>query len=98
VCSSDLDLGRAHGEIIITADTSGADQAAASLAAVDAESKLLNDHMRDVEQALNKQESQMGRTGQQAYRYRAQIEDLRNSYNRFHTDYQRAQQRSTQIH
>src|SRR6516165_2774302 len=94
----DYDLGRAHGEIIITADTRGADEAATSMAAVDAESKALSGHLAEVTDALNKTEQQHGRVGQAAYRHRTAIQDLNKQYNQFHQEYQQATQRSTKIH
>src|SRR6516162_6252714 len=94
----DYDLGRAHGEIIITADTRGADEAAASMAAVDAESKALSGHLSEVTEALNKTEQQHGRVGQAAYKHKTAIQDLNKQYNQFHQEYQQAAQRSTKIH
>src|SRR6516165_4655605 len=94
----DYDLGRAHGEIIITADTRGADEAAASMAAVDAESKTLSGHLSEVTEALNKTEQQHGRVGQAAYKHKTAIQDLNKQYNQFHQEYQQAAQRSTKIH
>lgn len=73
----DTDLGDAHGEIIITADTSGVDQAAASMAALSAEGKTLEETMGRSEERLGSHEQATQRSGKSLDDLRSKHEGLR---------------------
>lgn len=73
----DYDLGRARGEIVITADTRGADEAAASVAKVEAESAVLNRTLGQTQDQLGRTEQGHRRTASAADGHKQRVNELR---------------------
>lgn len=72
----DYDLGRAKGEILITADTRGADEATASVASMDAQTAALNKTLGDTNRTLGTHETAIRRTSDAAGGYQQRVRDL----------------------
>lgn len=73
----DYDLGTAKGEVVIGADTSGADRAAASMAGLNAEARTLQGVMGDSERSMADNEKQTTRTAASYELLREKQEGLR---------------------
>ena len=89
----DYDLGRAHGEVTITADTRGATEAQAAMAATAAEAETLDRSMGRVNKQFEENRKQNISTAEQIRRHRSQVEDLRQTYERYNNDTERATRR-----
>jgi len=89
----DYDLGRATGEIHIGADTRGATEAQAAMAATAAEAKILDRDMGQVNKQFEENRKQNISTAEQIRRHRSQVEDLRQTYERYNSDTERATRR-----
>lgn len=76
----DYNLGRAHGEIIITSDTSGADRAAAAMAGVSAESAVLNQHLNKTELHQKQLQNQFNAASRNLDQHKAKVTQLGNEY------------------
>lgn len=90
----DYNLGRAHGEIIITADTSGADRAAASMAATSAEGETLEQTLGKVRKELAESDRQYNLVNAQLQRQKDKVADLKRTYANYHDDLQKATART----
>jgi hypothetical protein len=90
----DYNLGRAHGEISITADTRGAQEAQAAMAATAAEAEVLDKSMGRVNQTFSQNRQQTVLSAEAIVKHRQQLEDLSRTMNRYHDDYQRAVNRT----
>jgi phage-related protein len=93
----DYNLGRAHGEIVITADTRGADQAAVAMGATAVEAEALD-------KSLGKVKTQFGETSKEAQRAtaiveqnRGRVSQLRGEYDRLGQSYQKAYEESKRL-
>src|SRR6516162_10621782 len=86
----DYNLGRAHGEIEITADTPGAEQAQAAMAATAAEAEALDKSMNRVNETFDKNREKSALSAEQLVRERGRVEELRVTYERYNRDYQEA--------
>lgn len=91
----DYNLGRAHGEITITADTRGAQEAQAAMAATSAEAEVLDRRMGVVTQRFEENRRASVQTAEQIMRQRRQLEDLRVTHQRYAEEYEKAQARLT---
>lgn len=86
----DYNLGRASGEIRITADTRGAAEAQAAMASTAAEAKALDASMGRVNDTLDKHARANVTSASSIQRHRQQVEDLRITYDRYHNQLQAA--------
>jgi hypothetical protein len=86
----DYNLGRAHGEIEITADTRGAQEAQAAMAATAAEAEALDKSMNRVNETFDKNREKSALSAEQLVRERGRVEELRVTYERYNRDYQEA--------
>jgi hypothetical protein len=91
----DYNLGRAHGEISITADTRGAQEAQAAMAATSAEAEVLDRRMGIVTQRFEENRRASVQTAEQIMKQRQQLEDLRITHERYAAEYTKATERST---
>lgn len=85
----DYNLGRAHGEIIITSDTSGADRAAAAMAGVSAESAVLNQHLSKTELHQKQLQNQFNAASRNLDQHKAKVTQLGNEYENLRTTWQK---------
>src|SRR6516225_1825325 len=86
----DYNLGRAHGEIEITADTRGAQEAQAAMASTKAEAAALDAEMGKVNTQFDKNRQSSILSAEALVRQRGQVEELRKTYERYNQDYERA--------
>jgi hypothetical protein len=93
----DYNAGRAKGEILITSDTRGAEEAQAAMAATAAEAQALDKTMGHVNETFDKNRQSNIVTAEQIVRHRGQLEELRKTYLRYYDDIARATQRREQI-
>jgi hypothetical protein len=89
----DYNLGRAHGEISITADTRGAQEAQAAMAATSAEAEVLDRRMGIVTQRFEENRRASVQTAEQIMKQRQQLEDLRITHERYAAEYTKATDR-----
>jgi len=89
----DYNLGRAHGEIEITADTRGAQEAQAAMASTKAEAAALDAEMGKVNTQFDKNRQSSILSAEALVRQRGQVEELRKTYERYNQDYERASTR-----
>jgi hypothetical protein len=86
----DYNLGRAHGEVIIDADTSGIQEAKAEMAAAAAEAEALDKSMGRVNKSFDDNRAKSTLTAEQLVNHRGRVEELRKTYERYNQDYQEA--------
>lgn len=88
---ADYNLGRAEGQIRITADTSGARQAQAAMAETAAEAAALDAAMGRVNRSFDENNRQNVATAESIVRARGEVEELRRTYERYQQEYERGQ-------
>jgi hypothetical protein len=89
----DYNLGRAYGEIEITADTRGAQEAQAAMAATAAEAEVLDKSMTKVNRQFDENRRKTVMSAEGLVRERGAVEDLRKVYERYNQDAERAAQK-----
>ena len=93
----DYNLGRAHGEIVIDADTRGIQEAKAEMAATSAEAAALDKSMGRVNETFDKNRQSSILSAEQLVRERGRVEELRIAYERYNRDYQDAARKREDI-
>lgn len=87
-------LGVAQGHINITANTAGAQQAQAAMAATQVQAAALDRSMTQVNTQFEKNRQQSALSAEAITRQRLQVADLQRTYERYHTEYQRSASRA----
>lgn len=90
---ADYNLGRATGEIRITADTRGAAQAQAAMASTAAEAKALDAAMGRVNRQFDDNRKVTIASAEDIIRARGEVEELRRAYQRQQQEYVQGQSR-----
>lgn len=93
----DYNLGRAHGEIVIDADTRGAQEAQAAMAATAAEAEVLDKSMAKVNRQFDENRRGTALSAEQLVRQRGAVEELRKTYERFNNEYLVAAQKRVDV-
>lgn len=89
----DYNLGRAEGEIVITADTRGAKEAQVAMASTAAEAAALDAAMGRVNRSFDENRRASLSSAEAIVQARGEVEELRRAYQRQQEEYERGQQR-----
>ncbi len=93
----DYNLGRAHGEIIITSDTRGAVEAAGAVAGLEAQSKSLNTTLNEAKRVLGENDAQYVRYSNTLRNQAHDVDRLKSTWSSFNNDYARATNQRIQL-
>ena len=93
----DYNLGRATGEILITADTEGIRKAQAEMAATAAEAEALDASMGKVNKQFDENRRGSSLTAEQLVNQRGRLEELRLAHERYSQTYQDAAKKREEI-
>lgn len=90
---ADYNLGRAHGEISITADTRGAREAQAAMASTAAEAAALDASMGRVNKSFDENRTKVTASAESIVKARGEIDQLRRAYQQQQEAYAQGQER-----